>query len=84
MDYIAPEYRGRGLSDLLYSARIEFAKNHTAWKKLAISHRQGNEPSRRAMVGQGFEYKGKKLITWPDGTEDWEWNYEMDLEKLRG
>jgi hypothetical protein len=35
------------------------------------------------MLRHGFEYKSREKILWPDGQEDWEYNYELDLIKLR-
>lgn len=83
MSFIQPDFRHKGLSDFLYKARIEWAINHLPWKTLAVSHREGNEPSRRSMLRHGFEYKSREKILWPDGQEDWEYNYELDLIKLR-
>jgi RimJ/RimL family protein N-acetyltransferase len=84
MDYIEPSYRGRGLSRLLYQGRIDWALDQEQFAKLVISHRQGNEASRRANQAFGFEYVGRQKIRWPDGAEAEEWNYLLDLEKLRG
>ncbi len=83
MSYIEPEYRGRGLAKLLHEARIAWGIEHLPWKRLVIGHREGNEASCRATMAQGFEFTGKKKITWPDGTEGWDYNYALDLEKLR-
>lgn len=80
MSYIEPEYRGRGFSDLFYKARIEWARNQPHLKKLTTGHREGNEPSRRAMLRQGFQLIDKKLIDWPDGTQDLEYIYELTLK----
>jgi len=81
--YIVPEYRRQGLSDFLYKARIDWAKNYRAWRKLNISHREGNEASRRANQRHGFVYKYRKEKTWPDGSIADQLCYELDLEKLR-
>lgn len=83
MSYIEPDYRGRGLSKFLHEARIARGMNYLPWKRLVIGHREGNEASRRAIMAQGFQFTGKKKITWPDGTEGWDYNYALDLEKLR-
>lgn len=83
MSFIEPAYRGQNLSDLYYEARIDFARRHLPWKKLVIAHREGNEPSRRAMLKHGFIFTHTEEIDWPDGTRDLQHNYEIDLEKLR-
>lgn len=84
MDFIDPEYRGQGYVDLLYRARIDFAMKHEPWEKLSICHREGNEPSKRAMIKHGFQFQDTCEIDWPDGTRDIEYQYEMDLIVLRG
>jgi len=63
MDYIEPTYRGRGLSRLLYQGRIDWALDQKQFARLVISHRQGNEASRRANQAFGFEYQGREKIS---------------------
>jgi RimJ/RimL family protein N-acetyltransferase len=83
MDYIDPAYRGRHLSKLLYQARIDWAKLHPPFKRLVISHREGNEASRRANQSFGFRYIGKEEVDWPDGRKALHYLYELDLAALR-
>jgi RimJ/RimL family protein N-acetyltransferase len=83
MDYIDAKYRGRHLSKLLYEARINWAINHTPFKRLVISHKEGNEASRRANQAFGFKFIGNKLIEWPDGSKAPDHTYELDIESLR-
>ena len=83
MSFIEPEYRAKGYSSLFYDARIDFAMKHFAWSKLAISHRDNNEPSRRAMIKNGFQFIETEEIDWPDGVREIEHKYELDLEALR-
>lgn len=83
MSYIEPDYRNRGLSRHFYEARIHWALQHLPWKKLVVSHRDGNEPSRRAMLAHGFEFTHKTRKVWPDSIEADEYHYMIDLEKLR-
>lgn len=81
--FLRPDYRKRGLSNYFYEARIAFALQHLKWKKLVIGHREGNEPSRHAMIAHGFEFTHKTRKIWPDGVEADEYHYMIDLEKLR-
>jgi len=83
MTFIHENYRGRGLSALIYKARMDFAVQRRNWRKITVSHREGNEPSRRAMLRHGFQYIGKEKGVWPDGSEDWDHMYELDLGVLR-
>lgn len=82
--YILPEYRKLGLARHFYEARIGWALEYRPWKKLSISHRHGNEASKRAMLSHGFKFTDKKKTVWPDGKEEWKYNYEIDLVEIRG
>ena len=83
MNFIEPEYRGKGYSNFLYEACISFAKKYFKWNKLTIGHRKGNEPSRKGMTNHGFQFKETEEIEWPDDTRDIEYRYELDLKGLR-
>lgn len=83
MSYIEPQYRGQRLSKLFYQARIDWAVIQPQLKKLIVSHREGNESSRRANQAFGFVLDNKEHKLWPDGTEALEWNYILDLNQLR-
>jgi len=41
--YIQEAHRGRGLSGLLYKARLAYAANHPDWTRVIVSHRRSNE-----------------------------------------
>ena len=81
MGFVAAEYRGQGLSQLLYTARIDWARKHRSIRTLKVSHREGNEVSRRAMLKHGFVFAGKERITFGDGQEDMDYQYVLQLEK---
>ena len=83
MSYLQPPYRGRGLSRLLYQARLDWAIAQTNWTTLVVSCRAGNEASRRANQTFGFQLVSKEPIIWPDGAEADEWKYRLDLAALR-
>jgi len=68
--YIRKQYRGRGLSGLLYEARLQWAKEHNI-KQLIIGHRKNNLASKHANQRYGFVYTHSEPRTWPDNaTED--------------
>lgn len=68
--YIRKVYRGKGLSKILYEARLEWAKKHQI-KCLKISHRASNLVSKAANQHYGFIYTHSGSNVWPDGqTED--------------
>ena len=83
MTFIIPEYRQQGLTQLLYKARIDWALKQDHFKKIIISHRADNEPSRRAIIKHGFQHTGEEKTLWPDGKEVLQYKYELDLERLR-
>ena len=79
MGYIREAYRGRKLSRLLYQARIDWARGSGLFERIVVSHRAGNEPSRRANKAFGFVYTSSDDITFGDGTTDTDYTYEMRL-----
>ena len=67
--YIRKSYRGRGLSRLLYDARLAWAIEH-GLKTLRIGHRESNIASKAANQRNGFIYKFSERANWPDGGEE--------------
>lgn len=78
MTWLNPAWRGKGLSRLIYEVRMEWARAR-ALTRVRVSHRDGNEPSRRAMIAHGFAYVGRTSVQWPDGHEADEIHYELRL-----
>lgn len=83
MSYIKPEYRKKNLSKLLYEARIDWTIKQKNLKIIKVSHRIDNIASKRAIHSHGFIFKDQEKIKWPDGAEDFELKYELDLQQLR-
>ncbi|MBU0799778.1 MAG: GNAT family N-acetyltransferase [Alphaproteobacteria bacterium] len=83
MSYLDKEYRGRGLSRLLYEARIKWAISQPQYERITVSHREGNESSRRANQSFGFAFTHKTMKAWPDGQDAEQWHYELLLKPLR-
>lgn len=77
--YIREEYRGKGLSRLLYAARIQWAIEGGAFNRIIVAHKEGNEASRRANQAFGFEYIGQEHTDWGDGSKAIKHSYEMRL-----
>lgn len=77
--YIRAEYRGKGLSHLLYDARIQWAKEKGI-KILRIGHRENNLRSKAANQHYGFKYTYRESINWPDGTVDDSLYYELRID----
>ena len=79
MSYIEPAYRGRGFARLFYEARLDWARSRGTFKRIRVSHRRSNEVSRRANQPHGFVETQAVERAWPDGTQDDEVVYELDL-----
>ena len=81
MSYIVPWYRRRGFSRLLYEARLRWIETQSSFERIVVSHRAGNEASRRANQAQGFVLTGEREVTWPDGSRGRELLYEKRLPR---
>ena len=78
MVFIEPQYRGRGLSNLLYDAKIAWARSK-GFKKILIGHHIDNVESRASILKHGFVKIGERLSDWPDGTQGISIDYELDI-----
>ena len=75
--YINSNYKGMGLSSLLYEARIDWAKKHPTLKKLILGQRHSNDVIRKVHQKFGFKLVGSKEIMFGDGTKDKTEEYEL-------
>jgi RimJ/RimL family protein N-acetyltransferase len=76
MSYIEPAYRGLGLSRLLYEVRLDWARAY-GYERVIVSHRDGNEASRRANAVFGFKRFMSEDVTFGDGTTALDHRYEL-------
>ena len=76
MTWLHPDHRGKGLSRPIFERRIAWARDKRV-ARIAVSHRDGNEPSRRAILAHGFRPIGHALHRWPDGAEVDKLDYEL-------
>jgi len=67
--YIRKQYRGQGLSRLLYDVRLAWAIDR-GLKTLRIGHRESNTASKAANQRNGFIYKFSESCNWPDGGKE--------------
>jgi len=81
MSYIAPAYRGRGLSRLSYEIRLNWVRSRAHFTRVRVSHRRSNEASRRANQRFGFRETGVHETAWPDGAIEDEVHYEKLIER---
>jgi RimJ/RimL family protein N-acetyltransferase len=79
MSFIIPEYRGRGLSAMLFRARLDWIRQRGKFKRVVTAARASNEASQRACRRFGFACIGRAPRTWPDGMTEDELIYELRL-----
>ena len=79
MSFILPSHRGRGLSRLLYDARLAWIRAQPQFRRVLVSHRMSNEASRRANQRHGFVHTKNVPHTWPDGETEDEAFYELKI-----
>jgi RimJ/RimL family protein N-acetyltransferase len=79
MSFILPEHRGRHLSRILYQARLDWIRAQEQFKRAVVSHRVSNEVSGRAMQHFGFRETHRARKAWPDGGDEDEVFYELNL-----
>ena len=76
--FINPGHRGNGLSKLFYEARIDWAKSKNCLS-IVVSHRDGNELSKAAILRYGFAFTHAEEVAWPDGKNADELAYSLQL-----
>jgi len=76
--YIRKNHRGKGLSAMLYDARIEWAKENGV-EVLTIGHRKSNLASKAANQKYGFVYSHSETRNWPDGATEEMLHYVLEL-----
>jgi GNAT superfamily N-acetyltransferase len=81
MSYILPLYRGRGLSRLLYEARLRWIRRRPKFEKVIVSHRASNETSRRANQRHGFVRMKAEPHKWRDDVTEDEIFYELEIAR---
>ena len=77
--YIRKQYRGLGLSALLYKKRMAWASK-LQLKQLKVSHRASNTVSKAANQRFGFKYSYRESANWLDGTTEDTLYYVLNLQ----
>lgn len=78
--WLEPKWRGKGLSETMYIARIEWARRHPDVERIRVSHRKGNKASQMANQKHGFRFTHEAERTWPDGEAEAELFYELQVK----
>lgn len=77
--WLAPEFRGKGLSNLMYQTRIDWAKSRSNVEKIIVSHRASNLASKRANQKYGFTETHTTEKIWTDDATENEIFYELKI-----
>ncbi len=77
--WLEPEYRRKGISNLMYKTRIDWAKNQPEVRRIVVSHRESNAASKFANQKHGFVETDRKEKEWSDGTSEDEIFYELSI-----
>lgn len=81
MSYLRPEYRGQGLVNLFYSARLGWVESTGRYERVVVSHRESNRASSRAIQRHGFNVLRREPRIWPDGIAEDEIWYELRVQQ---
>lgn len=77
--WLAPEFRGKGLSNLFYEVRLNWAREHPSIERVIVSHRASNLTSKAANQRFGFVFTRVTERKWNDGSAQEEFHYELNL-----
>jgi RimJ/RimL family protein N-acetyltransferase len=78
--WLEPDFRGKGLSELIYQARLDWAKRHPNVKRIIVSHRASNLASKYANQKHGFTFTRTHEKVWSDGATEDEVCYELYIK----
>ncbi|HEX8367810.1 MAG TPA: GNAT family protein [Pyrinomonadaceae bacterium] len=81
--WLEPHFRGKGLSELMYKARLDWAKARPTVERIIVSHRASNLASKYANQKHGFAYTRTHEKLWSDGATEDEVCYELYLKPER-
>lgn len=75
--WIHPDFRRQGLSEMLYEARLQWARIHPTIEIIKVSHRAHNIASKFANQKHGFVCTHTETKTWHDGVTEDDVCYEL-------
>ncbi len=78
--WLEPLWRSKGVSEDMYRARIDWAREHETAKKIVVAHRASNIASKKANQKHGFVMTGSAPHLWHDGVTEDEIFYELILK----
>ncbi len=77
--WLEPDYRRKGLSNLMYKARIDWAKEQPEIRRIEVSHRESNLASKYANQKHGFKLVKEEDKVWHDGVSEKDVIYSLDI-----
>ena len=77
--WLEPDAREKGISKLLYDARIGWARQQPGVVRIIVSHRESNVASKFANQKFGFVPTHVTNKVWNDGLTEKEFHYELIL-----
>ncbi len=78
--WLEPEYRGKGISNLMYQTRLDWAREHPTCEKITVAHRASNLVSKYANQKHGFVFTHLEQQQWPDGKIEESHCYELNIK----
>jgi RimJ/RimL family protein N-acetyltransferase len=81
--YIKKEFRGRGLTQLLYLTRLDWACNQPQFRRVLTAHRASNDKVQQSHLLEGFVPIERRPYHWVDGTNEDLVIYAMDHPNWR-
>lgn len=77
--WLAPDYRRKGISHLMYKTRIDWAKQQPELRRIEVSHRESNVASKFANQKHGFKLIKEEDKVWHDGISEKDVIYELKI-----
>ena len=77
--WLESDYRRKGISDLMYKTRIDWAKQQPEIRRIEVSHRESNVASKYANQKHGFKLLKTEDKVWHDGISEKDVIYELKL-----
>lgn len=68
--WLAPAFRRRGISALIYRTRLEWAKSQPNVERIVAAYRVSNPASKNALRKHGFVETKREPFDWADGTSE--------------
>lgn len=78
-DWLEKDWRGKGISALMYEARISWAQAQPGIRRMTIAFRESNLRASKAGQKYGFVFTHAEDHAWPDGQTEPKHYYELRL-----